>query len=93
MDKPSFEAVAALYTKQQADGAWPNGARVYKVNSQPDDATPDGTGGTILGSVDVRDMKKAATFAYFVIWDDKPGLPIGVADTNNDGSPRLERAQ
>jgi hypothetical protein len=79
----------AYYTTRQAPGAWPNGATVAKANSQPDDATPDGTHGTIIGSIDVR-KKGPATFAYFLHWATAPGVPVFCADTNNDGSPRLE---
>jgi hypothetical protein len=74
----------------EAEGAWPNGATVRKANSQPDDATPNGALGTILGSADVRSQGKPAAYVYCVVWDDKPGLPVMCSDTNNDGTPRLE---
>jgi hypothetical protein len=82
--------VAAFYTTAQADGAWPNGATVSKVNSEPGDGTPDGTCGTIIGSVDARPAGATATYAYFVMWENRPGTPVFIADTTNDGRPRLK---
>lgn len=79
----------ALSVTSEAPGAWRNGTVVAKANSQPDDGTPDGTRGIVLGSIDVRE-KGPATFAYFVEWSNRPGLPVFTADTNNDGTPRLE---
>lgn len=80
---------ALAYTGQAA-GAWLNGATVRKANSQPTDATADGTEGVLMGSIDVRGDKGPASFAYFLIWANRPGVPVFCADTNNDGSPRLE---
>lgn len=85
------DEIAILAVTNHADGAWPNNATVRKVNSQPDDANPDGTLGKIMGSIDVRHLKKAATYAYFVVWPATAPVPVFVADTNNDGTPRLER--
>jgi hypothetical protein len=80
-----------VFVDTQAPGAWPNKATVRKVNSQPDDGTPDGTLGVIVGSIDVRELGKPAAFAYFVCWANRPGIPpIFCADTNRDGTPRLE---
>lgn len=78
-----------LVSFDQAPGAWPNDATVRKVNSRPGDATPDGTRGLILGSVDMREFKLPARFGYFLEWDNLPGIPVFCADTNDDGSPRL----
>jgi hypothetical protein len=83
--------VSFVFTDRQAEGAWPNGATVRKVNSQPGDGTQDGTPGIIVGSIDVSELKKGAAFAYFVRWTTRPGFPpVFCADTNNDGTPRLE---
>lgn len=80
----------------QAPGAWPNGTIVQKVNSQPDDGTPNGTLGTVTGSLDVSKSAAKeglpARFAYFVDWRTTPGVPVFCVDTNNDGTPRLELA-
>lgn len=76
--------------RDEAPGAWPNGTRVLKANSQPTDGTPNGTEGRIVGSVDVSNQGLPARFAYFVIWATRPELPVLCVDTNNDGTPRLE---
>lgn len=73
----------------QAEGAWPNGAQVRKINSEPGDRSPDGTVGQIVGSLDVRDQGREANFCYFITWTDFP-LPILVADHTRGGLPRLE---
>lgn len=91
--KSRAELVAILATNAQAPGAWPNDTVVYKINSQPNDVTPDGARGVVIGSIDVRDQRKAASFAYFVKWDHTPNVPVAVVDVNNDGTPRLERRQ
>lgn len=83
------ERLQVGYLEGEAPGAWPLGSTVRKVNSQPGDGTPDGTLGTILSSFDVSAQVKAATYAYFVFW--AGGVPVFVADTNPDGTPRLER--
>jgi hypothetical protein len=80
------------YFNTQAEGAFPNGAIVVKRNSQPDDGTPDGTRGNVIGSIDVTHMKKPARFAYCVLWTYAP-VPVFIADTNNDGTIRLEMAK
>lgn len=62
-----------MFTRNEALGAWRNGTRVRKRNSQPDDATTDGTLGTVLGSIG-----DAEVLFYFVEWDDKPRFAVGV---------------
>lgn len=84
----SRKVMIAVITSQ-AKGAWPNDSTVRKVNSQPDDGTPDGTLGVVIGSVDVSEMKLPARFAYCVHWDGAL-VPIMCVDMNNDGTPRLE---
>lgn len=49
----------------QAEGAWPNGTRVAKIRSDPDDGHQDGAEATILSSHVFAD-----TTIYFVRWDD-----------------------
>lgn len=85
------EQIAAMFVVTQADGAWPNGATVFKRNSQSDDRTPNGTCGTIIGSIDVRELQKTAAYGYFIKWPDFPA-PMFCMDTNNDGTVRLELA-
>jgi hypothetical protein len=80
------ELMAVIFTTEEAPGAWPNGTPVCKVNSQPGDATPDGTIGLVLGSIAAPPLPG---FGYFVIWATRPGVPVFCADTNRDGTPRL----
>jgi hypothetical protein len=81
-----------IYVKitSQAPGSWAIGATVRKVNGRPNDRHPDGTLGRICGSLDVREARKAAAYLYCVIWPDDPDKPVFVADTHDDGTPRLE---
>lgn len=65
---------AYAYTTKQAPGALPNGTRVSKVNSKPDDTHQDGALATVLGSIGVDEV-----IAYFVEWDDLPDIPVGIA--------------
>lgn len=62
------------FTDNEALGCWRNGTRIKKCASEPDDATPTGTGGKVLGSINVPG--KGAF--YFVEWDDRPGYAVGV---------------
>jgi hypothetical protein len=61
----------------QAEGALPNGTRVRKINSKPDDTHRDGALATILGSLAVPE---SSHIGYFVEWDDLPGVPVAIAD-------------
>jgi hypothetical protein len=73
------------YTTDQAEGAIPNGERVIKVNSEPGDSNPNGTGGVVIGSIAVP--KKAqdtlqrydVKHGYFIEWDTFPA-PVFVVD-------------
>lgn len=62
------------FTRQQAPGAIPNGARVRKRPGYPRDRTPALTEGIVLGSVSHPELG----IAYFVEWDDKPRVALGV---------------
>jgi hypothetical protein len=55
-----------------------NGTRVAKVKSAYGDAHQDGAAATILGSL--RDPE-SGRIAYFVEWDDLPGLPVAIVDS------------
>lgn len=75
------------FTRAQAVGAIPNGTRIRKVNSEHDDAHPDGTFGTVLGSIkSPDDLVHIADYGYFVEWDPRPRCAIGVM------SFKIERA-
>lgn len=68
-----------LFARDQAEGAWPVGDRVVKINSEPDDRFPDGTAGTILGSV--AGPLEIGGYLYFVEWDALPNVAVGIAWT------------
>ena len=64
-----------VFTRDQAPVAIPNGTRVVKVCSAPDDAHQDGDPGVVIGSTGSGDA-----LIYFVAWDDMPHVPVGVAE-------------
>jgi hypothetical protein len=55
------------FTTDQAEGAYPNGTRVRKVNADSGDQTRNGAIGTVLGSITGRGM-----LGYFIEWDAMP---------------------
>jgi hypothetical protein len=73
----SFQVRDAIIGNQ-APGAIPTGRTVRKINSEPEDRTPEGHTGIILGSfghgkpVVIGD--KVATYGYLIMWegDDTP---------------------
>ena len=78
-----WEQGPVVYTKNQAEGALPNGTRIEKVNSEPGDGHQDGAAGTVIGSigpVEIPDFTDR--YAYFVAWDEDPGagLPVGIRE-------------
>ena len=72
--EPRRKLQAAVFTTTQAEGALPNGARVVKVMTVKGDTHENGALATVLGSLLAPDGR----FAYFVEWDDLPGLPVGI---------------
>ena len=70
----------AMFTTAEAPGAWRNGTRVVKCESAPGDAHQDGALATVLGSHGPVALDgRPPAYAYFVEWDDYPGLPVGIA--------------
>jgi hypothetical protein len=67
-----------MFTRDQAPGALANDTRIMKTNSEPGDAMPDGTLGTVLGSLSHPDVMDGVTF-YFVEWDHMPRRAVGIA--------------
>ena len=68
------------FTRARADGALGNGTRIIKRASEPKDGTPDGTPGTVLGSLDASQFPGRATpFVYFIEWDTTPRVAVAVA--------------
>ena len=65
---------SGLFTREQAEGAYPNGTRIEKIGSEPSDAHRDGAQATVLGSIRGGDL-----LAYFVEWDDLPREAVVLA--------------
>jgi hypothetical protein len=69
------------YTRDQAEGAIPNGTRVRKINVEPRDAHPEGAEAVVVGSIGPAPWKGKMTYGYFVEWDDTPGIPVFITGT------------
>lgn len=86
----THEGYYGIFSKNEAEGAWPNGTRVRKVNSQDGDGHLDGSLGTILGSYKnthkTEPKFEDVAYLYWVEWDDMPKVPIGTIST------KLEKA-
>jgi hypothetical protein len=69
-----------MFTRDQAEGAIPNGARIVKSFTEEHDANPVGTLGTVLGSIEAPPGVTGYPdkFFYFVEWDPSPRLAVGV---------------
>lgn len=67
----------AVFTRQQAEGAIPNGSRIVKSKMEDDDAHKIGDKGTVIGSISHPEVLNGM-IGYFVEWDDMPGVPVGV---------------
>lgn len=73
-----------------AEGALPAGTTVVKVNSEPGDGTPEGTKGTVLGSIDApREVYERAAltgarppdrFVYNIEWRNRPRHAVTILD-------------
>lgn len=57
-----------FFTRDQApDAVYPNGWRIVKAKSEPDDMTPTGTTGIVLGSISAPNVGRG----YFIEWDSR----------------------
>lgn len=85
----SKEPFYAVHTREQAEGAWPNGTSVQKIQSAAEDKHQDGSRATVTGSLGpfTRDFIKdpptpddphLELYFYFVEWEDLPGIPAGI---------------
>jgi hypothetical protein len=68
-----------VFTRETYPGALPSGTRVRKTRFDPGDSTPEGSLGTILGSTGHPDMIEKFGPFYFIEWDDKPRVAVGMA--------------
>lgn len=90
-----------VFTREEADGAIPNGTVIRKCDADDDDAHPIGTMGVVIGSLKAdprNELSKAkllemeprfrdAEYAYFIEWRGDPHKVIGII------SPKIERAE
>lgn len=68
-----------LCTREQAEGAIPNGTVIRKVTDAPGDRHRIGDRGIVLGSMKMPrelDSLGRGGFLYFIDWEDEPGVPI-----------------
>lgn len=70
-EKPGW---IGCFTTTSAPGAIPSTSRIVKAKDEPGDATPLGTGGTVLGSM----LHPEKGICYFIEWDDKPKCAVAV---------------
>lgn len=78
-----------VFTREEAPGALGNGTPVAKVRSEPGDTFPDGTRGTVLGSIGPGPDEPTPTphgatippgaYLYFVEWEPRPRYAIAIA--------------
>lgn len=64
------------FIRDRAENGLPNGTRVIKTNSKPDDGHPDGTPGVVLGSFSHPEIMDNMVF-YFIEWAPRPRVAVG----------------
>jgi hypothetical protein len=60
------------FTTMVAPGAYPNGTRIMKATSEDHDCHPNGSPGTVLGSI----LHPKEGIAYFIEWDARPKCAV-----------------
>jgi len=73
------QVAAGWFVTTEAAGAYKNGTRVRKTKKRDGDAHDVGATAKVIGSLDVGGLGLRARFFYFVVWDDFPGVAVGVA--------------
>jgi hypothetical protein len=75
------------FTRNQAEGAIPNGSRIVKVCLERGDTHPPGSKGIVLGSIgpfsptfQVSTEFPPAKYSYFVAWDSEPRIAVSVIE-------------
>lgn len=69
----------AFCDEDAPEAAYKRGERIRKALHEEGDSTPTGTEGTVLGSV-AGEIDGAMRIGYFVEWDDKPLVAVGIMD-------------
>jgi hypothetical protein len=72
----NWPGYTGAFTRNEVLGAWRNGTRVVKQKSEAGDAHPDGSLGTVLGSMADKKFMDGLVF-YFIEWDAKPRFAVG----------------
>lgn len=86
-----------IFTRNEAEGAIPNGTHIRKVNGEFGDGTPDGTIGVVVGSLSAAEISavereklppphRNADYAYFVEWRTNTQQVVGVIGTKIERS-------
>jgi hypothetical protein len=87
IDEPQYHpGYDGAFSTGQAAGAIPNESRVWKTASRPGDTYPDGTPGTVMGSVG----RPGVGIGYFVSFDPNPRQVVfmnGERLTDKDPQP------
>jgi hypothetical protein len=77
-----------FYTTEQAEGAFPNGTRIEKIQSDETDSHRNGAKGKVIGSmgnkstsitISTKYGSRISNYIYFVEWDDTPDIPVAIA--------------
>lgn len=63
------------FTRNQAPGAYPNGTRIVKVETEHGDTNPVGAMGTVLGSLQHPRYPEMG-IGYFIEWDRTPRCAV-----------------
>ena len=61
-----------MFSRDTYPGAMPPGTRIRKVSSEVGDGHPDGSLGTVLGSIGAEGLG----WGYFIEWDARPKMPV-----------------
>jgi hypothetical protein len=81
-----------VFTREQADGAIPNGTMVRKIDGERGDSTPYGTIGEVIGSIahelplpddqlaQLPRRYRDTRFAYFIEWAERPSEVLAILD-------------
>lgn len=71
-EEPEYEG---YFTRDQADGAIPNGSRVIKTANIGSDMSPEGATGVVLGSI----YHSMVGYGYFIEWDHAPRKAVFIS--------------
>jgi hypothetical protein len=92
-DIRDWPGYVGAFTRDQAEGAIPNGATIRKAKLEKNDSTPLGTLGVVLGSFDGIKLglseaeRNGSRFMYFIEWFNKPGCAVCVVDWKIEAAP------